>query len=97
MSSKIKWIFLIFIIILLILIPFFIFNYTIENWTNYFLNSSPPKLLLSIVIGGLLAIDIIAPVPSSIISTASGYFLGSKFDNPISKKNLLVNLKFQRA
>lgn len=108
-QNKIKWLFLIFSILLVILVPFFIFGESIENWTDYFLNSSPPKLLVGIIVGGLLSIDILAPVPSSIVSTAGGYFLGfilgtlvsftgmtisciigywlgSKFGNPISER-----------
>ena len=91
MSNKIKWIILIVVILFLILIPFSIFNNSIENWTNYFLNSSPPKLVLGLVIGGLLAIDILAPVPSSIISTASGYFLGFIMGTLISLTGMTIS------
>lgn len=75
-KSKIKWLFLVFSILLFILIPYFILGPSIENWTNYFLNSSPSSILVGIIIGGILSMDIIAPVPSSIVSTAGGYFLG---------------------
>lgn len=76
MKNSIKWILLTLIILSVLLIPSILFNDSIENWTSYFLNSSPSKPLLGIVIGGLLSIDILAPVPSSIVSTAGGYFLG---------------------
>lgn len=76
MQNRLKWIIFVLVILLIILIPFMIFGDSIENWTNYFLNSSPSELLVAIVVGGLLSIDILIPVPSSIVSTAGGYFLG---------------------
>ncbi|MEN4018212.1 MAG: VTT domain-containing protein [Methanobacterium sp.] len=90
-QSKIKWTFLVFGILLLILIPFLIFGESIENWTDYFLNSSHSNLLMGIVILGLLSIDILAPVPSSIVSTAGGYFLGFIFGTLISLAGMTVS------
>lgn len=75
-SPKIKWILVTVAILALILTPFFLFGDSIEIWTNNFFQSSPTKLLASLVIGALLAIDIVAPIPSSVVSTAGGYFLG---------------------
>ncbi|WP_424356230.1 TVP38/TMEM64 family protein [Methanobacterium sp. MBAC-LM] len=72
----IKWILLTFIILTLLLIPFVLFGDSLDNWTNSFFQSESSKLIASLVIGFLLSIDIIAPVPSSILSTAGGYFLG---------------------
>ncbi|WP_414470127.1 TVP38/TMEM64 family protein [Methanobacterium sp. ACI-7] len=76
MQNRLKWVTFVLVILTIILIPFMIFGNSIENWTNYFLNSSPSELLVAIVVGGLLSVDILAPVPSSIVSTAGGYFLG---------------------
>ena len=73
---RIKWILLTIAIITLLLIPFILFGDSLDNWTNIFFQSEPSKLIASIVIGSLLSIDIVAPVPSSILSTAGGYFLG---------------------
>lgn len=72
----IKWILLTAAIFILLLIPFVLFGDSLDNWTNSFFQSEPSKLITSLVIGSLLSIDIIAPVPSSILSTAGGYFLG---------------------
>ena len=72
----IKWILLTVIIVFLLLIPFVLFGDSLDNWTNNFFQSGPSKLIASIFIGFLLSIDIIAPIPSSIVSTAGGYFLG---------------------
>ncbi|HEX3013897.1 MAG TPA: VTT domain-containing protein [Methanobacterium sp.] len=64
------------VIIILLLIPFILFGDSLESWTDNFIQSTPTKLIASIVIGFLLSIDIVTPVPSSIVSTAGGYFLG---------------------
>ena len=90
-KSKIKWIFLIFTILILILIPYLIFGQSIKNWTDYFLNSSPSSILVGIMIGGLLSVDIIAPVPSSIVSTAGGYFLGFILGTLVSLAGMTVS------
>jgi uncharacterized membrane protein YdjX (TVP38/TMEM64 family) len=63
-------------ILILLLIPFVLFGDPLDNWTNSFFQSEPSNLIASLVIGSLLSIDVIAPVPSSILSTAGGYFLG---------------------
>lgn len=74
--TKIRWILLTIAILMVILAPFILFSEPIENWANYFFQSSPTELIAIMVIGTLLSIDIVAPVPSSIVSTAGGYFLG---------------------
>jgi uncharacterized membrane protein YdjX (TVP38/TMEM64 family) len=91
LQSKIKWTFLILAILLLILTPFLIFGQSIENWINYFLNSSPSELLVGIIIGGFLSIDILAPVPSSIVSTAGGYFLGFILGTLVSLTGMTIS------
>lgn len=75
-QMKIRWILLTIAIIAVLLIPFILFGNSVENWVNYFFHAAPTKLIAALVIGMLLTIDIVAPVPSSIVSTAGGYFLG---------------------
>jgi len=91
MKSRFKWALLAIVILLIILIPFFLFNDSVETWIDYFFNSSPPKLLVGIAIGGLLSIDILAPVPSSVVSTAGGYFLGFISGTLISLAGMTVS------
>lgn len=43
---------------------------------NGVLQATPTSLIAGTVIGFLLSIDIVTPIPSSIVSTAGGYFLG---------------------
>lgn len=91
MKSRFKWALFAIAILLIILIPFFLFSDSVETWIDYFFNSSPPKLLVGIAIGGLLSIDILAPVPSSVISTAGGYFLGFISGTLISLAGMTVS------
>lgn len=91
MKSRFKWTLLALLILLIILIPFLIFGESLETWLNYFLNSSPPKLLVGLVVGGLLSIDVLAPVPSSIVSTAGGYFLGFIFGTLVSVIGMTIS------
>ena len=91
MKREFKWTLLAIAILLIILIPFFLFDKSIENWTNYFLMSSPPKIWVSLVVGGLLSIDILAPIPSSIVSTAGGYFLGFILGTLVSLTGMTIS------
>ncbi len=87
----IKWLLLAFIVIILLLIPFILFGTFLENWTNYFFQTSPTSLATSLVIGILLSIDIVAPVPSSVVSTAGGYFLGFVWGTVLSVVSMTVS------
>lgn len=59
------------------LVPFFLFGQGIENWTKSFIaTAGRHRLVTAAVLGGLLAADIVLPVPSSIVSTAAGLLLG---------------------
>ena len=72
-----RWLLLCTAILALILIPFFLFGNQIETWTDNFLRSTSDQSgLVAIVLGLLLASDILLPVPSSMVSTATGFFLG---------------------
>jgi len=63
-----------------ILVPYFVFGEQLEAWTAGFLDGSgaPPWVIAGVVVG-LLAVDVLAPVPSSIVGTAAGYALGFGF------------------
>ena len=91
MQSRLKWALLSLVILLVIIIPFLLLGESIETWTNYILRSSSPKLLIGMIIGGLLSIDILAPVPSSIVSTAGGYFLGFTWGIIVSTAGMTIS------
>jgi len=76
-QSTYRWILLCAGIFAIILVPFFLFGEQIETWTEEFLESaSHHSVLVAVVLGTLLAVDILVPVPSSLVSTAAGFFLG---------------------
>jgi uncharacterized membrane protein YdjX (TVP38/TMEM64 family) len=64
-------------ITMFVLIPFMLWGAQIEAWTEDFLESaSGHSTLIAVVLGSLLASDIVTPVPNSLITTAAGLFLG---------------------
>lgn len=61
----------------LVLVPFAIWGGAIENWTAGFIDGARSRpVIAAAVLGGLLAADILLPVPSSLVSTACGMLLG---------------------
>lgn len=61
-----------------ILVPYFLFGQQIEAGAKAFLDSAQGgRLWAAVVLGGLLASDILLPVPSSLVSTACGAVLGA--------------------
>lgn len=61
-----------------ILVPFAVLGRAIDGWTDAFLlTAAGHPALTSAVLGGLLASDIVLPVPSSVVSTACGWTLGA--------------------
>jgi uncharacterized membrane protein YdjX (TVP38/TMEM64 family) len=59
-----------------ILVPFFLFGESLEAAAHLFLEAHPPDWQVALVLSGLLAGDIVLPVPSSLVSTAAGALLG---------------------
>jgi uncharacterized membrane protein YdjX (TVP38/TMEM64 family) len=59
-----------------ILIPFFLWEDRINAATSAFLAEPHSRWLIATALGGLLAADIVLPVPSSIVNTAAGSLLG---------------------
>jgi uncharacterized membrane protein YdjX (TVP38/TMEM64 family) len=60
-----------------ILLPFAFYGEAIDLWARGFIEGARGKPFISAaVLGGLLASDILLPVPSSVVSTACGLLLG---------------------
>jgi uncharacterized membrane protein YdjX (TVP38/TMEM64 family) len=59
-----------------ILVPFFLFGEGLEAAARRFLEAHPPGWQVALVLSGLLAGDIVLPVPSSLVNTAAGALLG---------------------
>ncbi|MBM3739159.1 MAG: VTT domain-containing protein [Acidobacteria bacterium] len=71
-----RWILLLLGALALAVVPFLIWGSQVDTWVGRFVESRPPGWVSALVLAGLLAADIVAPVPSSIISTAAGALLG---------------------
>ena len=75
--STAHWMLLTSLVFAAILLPFILFGSRLEAWTERFIESaSQQPTLVALVLGGLLASDIVLPIPSSLTSTATGFLLG---------------------
>jgi uncharacterized membrane protein YdjX (TVP38/TMEM64 family) len=77
MQSTHRWLLFGAFIFALILVPFLLVGAQIEAWTDDFIESaSSHQSWVAIVLGTSLALDILIPTPSSLVSTAAGFILG---------------------
>ena len=70
------WILLSALLLTIILVPFFLFEDEMNAWIASRLQAGTPPVVTAAMIVCLLALDVFLPVPSSIVSTAAGAFLG---------------------
>jgi len=76
-STGVRWALIGTAIAILVLAPFMVWDEEITSWTESFLDESAGhSTLIAVVLGALLAADIVAPIPNSLIATAAGLFLG---------------------
>ena len=59
-----------------IVVPFFLYEDPITSWTQEFIERQDSRWVVGGALGGLLATDLILPIPSSLVSIAAGYVLG---------------------
>ncbi len=64
------------LLLLAILIPFSLYESQITGLTRRVLGAGYPRWVVAAALGGLLAVDIVLPVPSTLVSTAAGGLLG---------------------
>jgi len=64
------------VVVGLILVPFFLWEEAIQETAGQFLKSGTNRLLIASFVIALLALDVVLPVPSSIVSVAVGALLG---------------------
>ncbi|MES2649097.1 MAG: VTT domain-containing protein [Bacteroidota bacterium] len=65
------------LVLIIILVPFFLFHQQIDRFTGQLLITSGQHLLYTaLILSLLLAADILLPVPSSMVSIGAGYLLG---------------------
>jgi uncharacterized membrane protein YdjX (TVP38/TMEM64 family) len=56
--------------------PFFLFGADLDAAAQRFLQARPPAWQVALAVSGLLAGDVLLPVPSSLVATAAGGLLG---------------------
>jgi uncharacterized membrane protein YdjX (TVP38/TMEM64 family) len=71
-----RWAIVWIVLIGLVLLPFFLFEDQFNALAGRMTQSGTATWLVSLAIVGLLASDVILPIPSSIVSTAAGVLLG---------------------
>ena len=71
-----RWAILSVILIGIVLLPFLLFEEQFNAFVDQATRSGSSRWLVASVVFGLLALDVFLPVPSSIVSTAAGVFLG---------------------
>ena len=71
-----RWAIIWAVLIGLVLVPFFLFETQFNAFAERMTRSDTAVWLAASSIFGLLALDVLLPVPSSIVSTAAGVLLG---------------------
>jgi uncharacterized membrane protein YdjX (TVP38/TMEM64 family) len=71
-----RWAILWILLIGLVLLPFLLFEAQFNQFAEYITRSDTSRWLVGTAVFALLALDVFLPVPSSIVSTASGVLLG---------------------
>ena len=76
MSPAVRWILLSLIALAAILVPFLLYEDTITTWVKASVHEEQSRGYIAGAICALLASDVLLPIPSSLVATASGYLLG---------------------
>ena len=71
-----RWMVLWVVLIGLVLLPFLLFEQQFNAFAEQVTRTGTSRGIVAGAIFGLLALDVLLPVPSSIVSTAAGVFLG---------------------
>ena len=71
-----RWALLWILLLALVLVPFLLFEDQFNALADRIASGEVSTSLAALAIGGLLALDVFLPVPSSIVSTAAGVLLG---------------------
>ena len=71
-----RWASLWILLIGMVLLPFLLFEQQFNAFAEYVTRSDTSRWLVATTVFALLALDVFLPVPSSIVSTASGVLLG---------------------
>ena len=71
------WIFL--HLFLIIMLPFFLLESTMMAWGNSFLASEPARFTLAIMVVLALTLDVLLPIPASLVSLAASVVIGGVY------------------
>lgn len=76
-GTALRWTSLVLLVLLFILVPYFLFASQLEAWTANVLESAADRsVLIAVFLATVLTVDIVLPIPNSLVSTAAGFFLG---------------------
>jgi uncharacterized membrane protein YdjX (TVP38/TMEM64 family) len=77
MRSLMRPLLLVSVVLLIPIVPFLIWGEQLESWFNAWSQRQASQLTVAAVVAGLLATDIVLPIPSSMVSTFGGAQLGT--------------------
>jgi membrane protein DedA with SNARE-associated domain len=77
MRPLMRPLFLIVFVLLVPILPFLVFGEPFEAWPALWQDAPPSRSVLAALTVGLLALDILLPVPSSVVNTLAGAQLGA--------------------
>ena len=83
-----RWLAIAVLLLVLVLVPFFLF----EDWFNALAArfTREPSVTAALAITALLALDIVLPIPSSLLSTAAGALLGFPLGTLVSMAGMTI-------
>ena len=71
-----RWMLLVTVVLAVPIVPFLVFGDSAESQITSWLDASLPPCMVAALVIALLAVDILLPVPSSVVSTFAGKMLG---------------------
>jgi len=84
------WVKVSLVLLAVVLIPFFLFETSIEKWIDRVVTPQASPAVLALAIFALLAADSLLPVPSTIVTTAAGAWLGLWYGILVSAAGMSV-------
>jgi uncharacterized membrane protein YdjX (TVP38/TMEM64 family) len=67
-----RWLALLTLVLLVPIVPFLFFHSAVERWIGELIEAPPRPPTIILLVIGLLSIDVLLPVPSSLVSTLAG-------------------------
>ena len=92
-TTRVRWTIMVVVLLALILIPFAVWGEAMDQWVFSRLDVSGSPWL-AVLVAGLLAGDVMLPVPSSVLSTASGALFGFVPGTLVSAAGMTIGCSF---